>query len=360
MTVEHDGLSADQRQGQAGRRHRPQLRLQAGQGGRRRLEGVPGRRRGLQRRRLRAAAQTVRGGDRAVARRCRALHVNLALAYFRLKRPTEAVAQPREGGGAGAERRRASSIQLGSAYVDMQAYDKAVAALEKGLARQARSGHGSAGASEAAVDAGRGLLRPGQGRRGRGAVPEGARRQARAPPARRSAWPRSTSARATSQKALELFDQVVADAPGHARSRAGGDVHQRAPQGHIVKEGHCDQAHRRRVPRHSRSCSPRRASPRRRAGATRPGRTIWWPAGRRTTAAKATSSARPAGIWAESPDRVYIFSRGCLPALKETRGAADSFIPSPQRLGLRHVAEGSGAPPAMGSRRSTSSIATAS
>ena len=23
------------------------------------------------------------------------------------------------------------------------------------------------------------------------------------------------------------------------------------------------------------------------------------------------------GIWAESPDRVYIFSRGCLPALKE-------------------------------------------
>jgi peptidylamidoglycolate lyase len=35
-----------------------------------------------------------------------------------------------------------------------------------------------------------------------------------------------------------------------------------------------------------------------------------------------------AGIWAESPDRVYIFSRGCLPALKEERGAADSFIPA--------------------------------
>ena len=34
-----------------------------------------------------------------------------------------------------------------------------------------------------------------------------------------------------------------------------------------------------------------------------------------------------AGIWAESPDRVYIFSRGCLPVLKEERGAADSFIP---------------------------------
>ena len=35
-----------------------------------------------------------------------------------------------------------------------------------------------------------------------------------------------------------------------------------------------------------------------------------------------------AGIWAESPDRVFIFSRGCLPELKEARGAADSFIPS--------------------------------
>src|SRR5919106_6535844 len=35
-----------------------------------------------------------------------------------------------------------------------------------------------------------------------------------------------------------------------------------------------------------------------------------------------------AGIWAESPDRVYIFSRGCLPVLKPSgRGAADSFIP---------------------------------
>ena len=35
-----------------------------------------------------------------------------------------------------------------------------------------------------------------------------------------------------------------------------------------------------------------------------------------------------AGIWAESPDRVYIFSRGCLPVLADSRGAADSFIPA--------------------------------
>jgi peptidylamidoglycolate lyase len=35
-----------------------------------------------------------------------------------------------------------------------------------------------------------------------------------------------------------------------------------------------------------------------------------------------------AGIWAESPDRVYIFNRGCLPEIKDERGAANSFIPA--------------------------------
>ncbi|MGH9145525.1 MAG: peptidyl-alpha-hydroxyglycine alpha-amidating lyase family protein [Vicinamibacterales bacterium] len=35
-----------------------------------------------------------------------------------------------------------------------------------------------------------------------------------------------------------------------------------------------------------------------------------------------------AGIWAETPDRVIIFSRGCLPEQKDDRGAAESFIPA--------------------------------
>ena len=51
-----------------------------------------------------------------------------------------------------------------------------------------------------------------------------------------------------------------------------------------------------------------------------------------------------AGIWAESPDRVYIFSRGCLPVAEDTRGAADAFIPArnasgydlSQRISARH------------------------
>src|SRR4030095_11215658 len=34
-----------------------------------------------------------------------------------------------------------------------------------------------------------------------------------------------------------------------------------------------------------------------------------------------------AGILAENPDRVFIFSRGCLPVIQDTRGPAENFIP---------------------------------
>lgn len=61
-----------------------------------------------------------------------ALHVNLALAYFRLNRSDEAVASL-ERAAALAPAEAAIQYQLGSAYVEMQAYEKAAAALEKGL-----------------------------------------------------------------------------------------------------------------------------------------------------------------------------------------------------------------------------------
>mgnify|MGYP001599444220 FL=1 len=35
-----------------------------------------------------------------------------------------------------------------------------------------------------------------------------------------------------------------------------------------------------------------------------------------------------AGVWAQSPDRVFIFMRGCLPVVEASGGAADSFIPN--------------------------------
>lgn len=62
-----------------------------------------------------------------------ALHVNLAMAYFRLNRAPEAVASLEKAAALGPND-AALQYQLGSAYVDMQAYEKAIAALQKGLA----------------------------------------------------------------------------------------------------------------------------------------------------------------------------------------------------------------------------------
>ena len=58
-----------------------------------------------------------------------------------------------------------------------------------------------------------------------------------------------------------------------------------------------------------------------------------------------------AGILAESPDRVFIFSRGCLPALQDTRTPAENFIPAAQRRQLRPVAGRRVAPSALGPHR---------
>jgi tetratricopeptide (TPR) repeat protein len=62
-----------------------------------------------------------------------ALHVNLAMAYVRLNRMSDAVASLEKAAALGPND-AAIQYQLGSAYVEMQAYDKAVTALEKGLA----------------------------------------------------------------------------------------------------------------------------------------------------------------------------------------------------------------------------------
>ena len=50
-----------------------------------------------------------------------------------------------------------------------------------------------------------------------------------------------------------------------------------------------------------------------------------------------------AGIWAETPDRVIVFSRGCLPCWRNPGTCSD-----PQRVGLRPVAEGSRPPSPLG------------
>jgi tetratricopeptide (TPR) repeat protein len=60
--------------------------------------------------------------------------INLALAYFKLNRPADAVAQL-ERAATLAPDQASVQFQLGGAYVEMQSYDKAAAAFERGLAK---------------------------------------------------------------------------------------------------------------------------------------------------------------------------------------------------------------------------------
>ena len=62
------------------------------------------------------------------------LHVNLALAYFRLTRTTDAVAQLEKAASLAPDDPKVQ-FQLGSAYVEMKDLPKATAALERGLAK---------------------------------------------------------------------------------------------------------------------------------------------------------------------------------------------------------------------------------
>jgi tetratricopeptide (TPR) repeat protein len=140
-----------------------------------------------------------------------ALHVNLALTYFRLNRPAEGVASLEKAASLAPDD-AAVQFQLGSAYVDMQAYDKAVAALEKGLAAKP-----AAAADPLALEAAATL----------GAVyfAQGKAAEAEAQFTKvLAAKPDSAAAllgmgkvhfsRSDVAKALELFEKVVASHPG--------------------------------------------------------------------------------------------------------------------------------------------------
>jgi tetratricopeptide (TPR) repeat protein len=61
------------------------------------------------------------------------IRVNLALAYFKLQRTADAVAQLEKAASLAPDN-QAVQFQLGGAYVEMQSLDKAMAAFEKGLA----------------------------------------------------------------------------------------------------------------------------------------------------------------------------------------------------------------------------------
>lgn len=145
-----------------------------------------------------------------------ALHVNLALAYFRLNRVSDAVASL-EKAAALAPEDPAIQYQLGSAYVDLQAYDKAVAALEKGLAGKPNLA-ADALALEAASTLGAVFFA-----QGRAAEAEAQfQRVLAAKPGAAGAtlgMAKIHFSKGEVEKALALFDQVVANHPGTPEAR---------------------------------------------------------------------------------------------------------------------------------------------
>jgi tetratricopeptide (TPR) repeat protein len=138
------------------------------------------------------------------------VRVNLALAYFRLGRATDAAAQLEQAAAMGLDDARIQ-FQLGGAYVELQQLDKAVAAFEAGLAKQPDLK--DALAWESAVTLGAVYF-------ARGDNDKAAAQFERALAARPGAaapllgMAKVSASRGETQKALELFDQVVAQHPG--------------------------------------------------------------------------------------------------------------------------------------------------
>jgi tetratricopeptide (TPR) repeat protein len=138
------------------------------------------------------------------------LHVNLALAYFRLKRTPEAVAELEKAASLGPDDAKIQ-FQLGSAYVEMQSYDKAIEAFEKGLAKNANLGDPLA--LEAAATLGAVYFAKGDN--------DKASAQFQKVLAAKPAHPGATLgmgkvhfSKGEVDQAMKLFEQVVASAPG--------------------------------------------------------------------------------------------------------------------------------------------------
>jgi tetratricopeptide (TPR) repeat protein len=136
--------------------------------------------------------------------------INLALAYLRLDKPAEAVAQLEQVAAGGNADPRVQ-FQLGGAYVDTKQLDKAVTAFEAGLARQPDLK--DPGAWEAAVTLGAVYFAQGNADKAAGLFDKAlAARPGSAAPMLGLA--KVSAGKGEVQKALELFDKVVAAHPG--------------------------------------------------------------------------------------------------------------------------------------------------
>jgi tetratricopeptide (TPR) repeat protein len=136
--------------------------------------------------------------------------INLALAYLRLNKPDEAVAQLEQVAAAGNTDPRVQ-FQLGGAYVDTKQLDKAVTAFETGLTRQPDLKDPAAW--EAAVTLGAVYFSKGDADKSAGLFEKAlAARPDSGPPMLGLA--KVYASKGDVAKALELFDKVVAAHPG--------------------------------------------------------------------------------------------------------------------------------------------------
>jgi tetratricopeptide (TPR) repeat protein len=138
------------------------------------------------------------------------VRVNLALAYFRLQRPADAVAQLEKAAALAPDSPRVL-FQLGGAYVEMQALDKAAAAFEKGLAKQSDASDPLV--LEATTTLGAVYFAKGENDK---AVAQFDKALAAKPDnaAAKLGLGKVYFSKGDIAKALELFQQVVASAPG--------------------------------------------------------------------------------------------------------------------------------------------------
>ena len=138
------------------------------------------------------------------------VHVNLALAYLRVGRKAEGVAELEKAATLAPDQPR-TLFQLGGAYVEMQELDKAIAAFEKGLSKQPDLTNTLA--YEATIALGAVYFAKGDNDKAIDAFQKALAVKAAAP-VPTLGLAKAYLSKGDGDKALELFKQVVAAAPG--------------------------------------------------------------------------------------------------------------------------------------------------
>ena len=270
---------------------------------------------------------------------CPRLRVNLALAYLQLNKPAEAAAQLEQAAAGGNADPRVQ-FQLGGAYVDMKQLDKAMTAFETGLARQPdlqgpRRVGGGRHAWQRCISRKATPTRPPRSSRSRWPPGPMRRRQC-------SASAKIYASKGDTAKALGLFDRWSPHTPAHPkRSRPRCSSRNFASERGCFRGG--DVVLKRLIVSVAAGAVLVTAAaigqaPTEKGGGNETGPydlVTGWP---ENYCGAGHVFGSTGGIWAESPDRVFIFNRGCLPELKERPRRGRQLHPQPERIGLRSVA----------------------